>query len=416
MANKLALNNKILVHLPPLSCAILVSFVSLGSNFGTDMLFILLTELYLLFFLQYYDQQDDKSLLILAAISASASLLRWSGVLLIICGALLLTIIYRRRWLEWLVVNIKFGSFSSAPFLLWVVGRNYRLTHTFWGQRNLGEINPLENAAFSYQRISGWLFPSSITKRIDLVFLLAGIVILLVIFNRKNEWQVWLIATIKTRNIIFPVFAMVYAIFITFTTFTGDHIDSFDDRYQLILFIPLMIIFLIALDNLVLPHLGYYNKIPSAILIAFFGLWFAYQGFLIYRFIDASFQNGVDRYNVYNIADLHRSGFIGELEIFDFDNNLSIYSNNAAAVYFFTQQQVENSLYDTEHFIASDEYLLSPPRNWPDHSNGYLVWFTPNTKRNYFSPDQLSRIVNLRLLFKEGDGAIYQISNPNSQE
>jgi hypothetical protein len=287
----------------------------------------------------------------LALISSAASLLRWSGPVFIISGVILVTILHWKKWRTWLSRNLFFGALSSAPFILWVAGRNFQLTHTLLGPRDLNGISPLENLAFSYHRISAWLLPNSATKRTDLSLIILIFVFILVIINKKSSWTSFARNIFRGSDVVLVIFIPIYFLFITLTTFTGDHIDGYDDRYQVVLFIPLMVLGLIIFDSLVMPNLQKLNRWIYALPIALALAWFAYQGFLTYRFVFDSRANGIAFYNIYNTANYQRSGFIDFLRGYSFSSEIPVYSNNAAAVYFYTEHQVDNSLNDPNNFI-----------------------------------------------------------------
>lgn len=123
LASSLALKNKHLSLLPPIACAFMVSFAVLASNFGTDMLFILFTCLFLLTLKQYMKNPNMRMLSCMALVAACASLTRWSGVSLILIGLVCIAIVHAPPGSTWLRRSFVFGFVSSLPLLVWFGGQ-----------------------------------------------------------------------------------------------------------------------------------------------------------------------------------------------------------------------------------------------------------------------------------------------------
>ncbi len=404
-----ALDKRYWFYIGTFSISISVSLISLASNIVTDLSFILFSILFLLTMKSYCKNKSRKALLLMALIAGLSALLRWIGVSFILIGAVLISIQNWGRWKLWFKDNLIFGFLASLPFVLWTVGRNYSLTHNFVGHRSIADIDPFGNLAFSYARISQWFLPNSITKRVDIfIFLFIGILILALI-NKRGEIKKWGESLFGSSNIVFLIFIPVYFVSMIFTTITNDHTAQYDDRYQLIIFLPLLIILFITIEKLLLLRLAKWNRLANVAVIALLGVWLSYHGFLTYRFIQASLGEGVAYYNIYNVRDYRQSGFIDFLQHYEFIEDIPFYSNNASAVYLYTKRQVDNSSNDTISFLASDEYLMSEVISWPPEDMAYLIWFTPNLKRNYYSPAQLEAVSSLELVHSEPDGEVYLV-------
>jgi hypothetical protein len=50
--------------------------------------------------------------------------------------------------------------------------------------------------------------------------------------------------------------------------------------------------------------------------------------------------------------------------------------------------------------------------DWPGDENGYIIWFTPNEYMHLASPEDLSQIARLKLIYRDDYGEIYQLG-PN---
>lgn len=402
------LEKKYWFYIGVLSVSISVSLISLASNLVTDVSFILFSILFLLAMKSYYVKPTRQALLLMAAVAGLSALLRWIGISFIIIGAALVSIQNWGKWKAWLKEILPFAVLASLPLILWA-GRNYSLTHNFFGRRSASQIDLIGNLAFSYARISQWFLPNSITKRADLsIFFFLG-VLLLILINKRSEVKKQIREFILSSDVVYLIFISIYFVSVVFTTITSDHVDQYDDRYQFIIFLPLLIIIFIAIEKMLLPHLAKFGRLANVAIVAIFSVWLSYQGFLTYRFVEASLDEGVAYYNVYNVRDYRQSSFVSFLQDYEFAQGIPLYSNNASAVYLYTKRQVDNSASDSVNFLASPEFLLSELISWPSEDLVYLIWFTPNLKRNYYSPEQLEAVSSLELIHSEPDGQLYLI-------
>lgn len=392
-----------------LGVAISSSFLAIATNLGTDALFVAFSLLFLIYMGKYWETPRISKLVGLALIASLASLLRWTGVIFIVIGSVLILLCQMRNWSLFFRQSLLYAFVSSSGFLFWVVGRNYRLTHTLLGRRELGGIRPIENLQFSLNRITEWLMPNFVTKRIPLILVLLAIAFFLAYLNRNRSWRDLNNQLTNPQTMLISLFFVFYFSFIILTTFTGDHIDSFDDRYQLVMFIPLYIVLADFLDNMLAPHIrkNVYNFVLLLLVPGI--LWLGYHGFLTYRFVKQSANDGIPYYNIYNARNYHDSMFIDYFSDYDIPDGLPIYSNNAAAVYFFTRRQVNNSLNDPSGSSASLNYLEGQISAWPPEERAVLIWFTPNEKHNYYSPEELKLVSELTLIQDMPDGELYDV-------
>jgi hypothetical protein len=47
--------------------------------------------------------------------------------------------------------------------------------------------------------------------------------------------------------------------------------------------------------------------------------------------------------------------------------------------------------------------------DWPGEAGGYIIWFTPNEYKYLASPDDLGQIADLKLIYRDDHGEIYQL-------
>ena len=197
--------------------------------------------------------------------------------------------------------------------------------------------------------------------------------------------------------------------FITLTIYTGDHLisDYYDDRLQSPLFFGLMIGIFVSLDELVLSHIKENRKkLAELIITALFIDWSLYPINLMYKFVKYSLEDGVVAYNNYNTRSLNRSELVEFLRAFEFNDDLPIYTNYGEAVYLFTGRQSRSSPRDLLSYTARPEHVIPQVTNWPPQPEAYLIWFKSNEKRSYFSPDDLSQVSTMELLYEGKNGQV----------
>ena len=126
----------------------------------------------------------------------------------------------------------------------------------------------------------------------------------------------------------------VYFVAVTLTGYTGDHLESFDDRYQAPLYYFILLLLFVSLDELVFSHLrGRALTAALALVVAVFAVWGAYRLDLLVSFARASRGQGVVPYNTYNTQKLLRSGLVTFLQQHPFPPGAAIYTNETEALY-----------------------------------------------------------------------------------
>jgi hypothetical protein len=175
---------------------------------------------------------------------------------------------------------------------------------------------------------------------------------------------------------------LVYFVAVTLTGYTGDHLESFDDRYQAPLYYFILVLLFVSLEELVFSHLK--GRILTAVIVlvvAVFGVWGFYRTGLLVDFARHSRGQGVVAYNTYNTQRLRRSGLVTFLQQNPLPAGLTIYTNEPEAMYFLFNRQVEMAPYDGKNYYADPDRLQEYYPSWPAEGAAYLVWFKPNISR-----------------------------------
>ena len=336
-------------------------------------------------------------------------MLRWVGYLMILAEFILIVSVYRKNLKKAALYCIVFGGFAALPFIAWVVGRNYLLYHTFFGARDTALVSIPGNIVLTFVRMNRWVMPLSLTQILPPAVAWLLLFLVLLVINRKTDWIRWGQCWMSAHFLPILIFSILYYLFITLTIYTGDHIisDYYDDRLQAPLFFALIIGLFLSIDVLVLSHLkADWKKRADLVLTALFIVWSLYPINLIYKFISYSLKDGVVAYNNYNTRLLNHSSLVEFIRTFEFRDDHPIYTNYTEAVYLFTGRQARSSPVDNQSYRAEKEHVIPQLTSWPPQGAAYLIWFELREKRNYFSPDDLSQVSNMELLFEGTAGRV----------
>ena len=393
--------------------ALLSSSIALAANVATEPLFVVLILLFLWWGRRYFEDRAWSSLLLMGLAASLAPVLRWVGVTLAFTGVLFLLVVHWRDWWAWMRRSFAFGLLASAPFVLWTWGRNYRLVGNFVGPRQTqyDYIEPIGNLQLFYARIAQWFLPNTLTKRIEFGLIALVLLLALIVLGRQEGLQRWWRELVGSPNLITLIFSLFYFVFMIFVVATREHTEPYDDRYLVPLFIPLVLLVFHFLDAMIGGRVQVGSKWLRAGLVTGLVLWVAYQGFLSGRLILAAREEGMPYYNHFNTQSYRDSELLQRLEEFEFERGVPLYSNDAAAVYFYTGHVVRNSPSDSSNYVAADEAVAMDAQGWPREGRAYFAWLLPNWKKHYFSPEQLEAVAEFETLIAGEDGALYRVSS-----
>ncbi|MDH3944881.1 MAG: hypothetical protein OEV06_12375, partial [Anaerolineae bacterium] len=390
-----------------------VSFLSLGTNFSTDILFIIEFLIFITLAQNYIAQPKRSTLMWMGTAAAFSTFTRYSGAVLVLAGAVFVAIVYWKKWREMVVNGVVFGAIAGIPITLWVLLRNMPLTGTPAGGYDWKNVFILENIKFSFARMSQWLLPYEITSRFPSVVLLL-LVGLISGIGIKRAWKP-LKERLSTAQLI-PVWVMtiLYFPFVQLTSVTHDHIAIYDDRYQLPLFGLIAILILVTLSVIWSNPENEKALIRRRAFQLIMLIWLLYPIYSVYSFTRASYSQGVIYYNQYNLRAFRDTHFAESLQAYEFPTEARIYSNMSEGVYLLTRQQVYDSFYDTTAGFAgfaTSEYLEANHAAWEWGEPAYLVWFKPNEKNYYFTPEQLGAVFQMVLEFSMDGGHFFRVAN-----
>jgi hypothetical protein len=388
------------------------SYLVLASSIGSDSLFVVLLLAFFIASHYYLTTSSRRALWMMLILAALAPLQRFLGICIVAVGVLVVFVKNRDEPLKAAGKAFAFGLAASLPILVWVIGRNYRLYGSPTGPRQLGQAHIPENVAYVVRQILRWSVPLSILDLLPLWLIPALFLGILLLLARRRHWQTFFISLLRSPLWQMVIFSTLYLLIVIFTTITADHTYVYDDRFQSVVYVPLLVILISIILNLVIPPFMDRN-IPcsSPVAVILILVWSFYPIFTTYKYVKKSIQEGEAIYNMYNLRIYQESPVVNYLETHPLEPGALIYSNDPEVVYFFTRRSVHLSPRDLENDQRSQAYLLEHYSDWPEAQTAYLVWFAQRgDRKDYFTPEELEEIATLHPLIEtKKKGAIYLV-------
>ena len=142
-------------------------------------------------------------------------------------------------------------------------------------------------------------------------------------------------------------------------------------------------------------------------------VWFVYPVFSMQEYIRDGIMIGEpSNYNIYNKAFANQMPLIREARKLTLENpTIVIYSNYTSAVWFHLRRTVLQPPYQNMNLEDKDQLLELKAKyaGWPNTGEAYLIWFTPNEFLAYASPQHLKTIADLKVLYWDENGVIYDV-------
>jgi hypothetical protein len=389
------------------------SILRIYANIASEPLFITFMLIFFLSAAQYLQTKSQRALWIMFVMAGLATFQRYLGIILFGVGGLV--VLSKENWRGILQATPAI-IVSVLPIGAWALFHNYPVSGTFFGPRDLGAMFPLENISLSLTKILWWFIPRlSLTEPLILRpwTILIPLILILVIFNRKNNWLNWLKSLANIY--IWPglIFAIVYFLTLAFTVVTADHLDLTSDRYYIII-LPIVLTFLfVTFDKLILDHINSNNRVAQYVMIGIVGLWFIYPLYSMQEYLRTALVKGESsNYNIANSADFHERGVtIAAQKILAKDPSALVYSNYLNIVWFLFQHPVSEIPF-IDQSQSRDQQIAGIKQYYPDWppQSGYIVWYTPNEYHHIAAPDELTGIADLKLLYSDKSGQVYYVT------
>lgn len=388
------------------TAAVMASFAIVQSSLMalSEPLFILLVLLFLFSFEKYKLKKDYPSLIILSMWGALACLTRYTGVAVILTGAVCMLLQNKKENANKYYHSIVFLLIAGLPIGIWVI-RNYLLSGTFADHRGTSLYTLNDNFQLLYNTVVSWYLPmNSKTIYVVIMMILLAVWIIFSIRNAKDF-------AAEAFRLIGPglLFTVLYSGTIIITSTTTAY-DKISDRLLSPIFIPLLLIFLFAADRMLVWFKKYFDHQGSAILFGLlFIIFIRYPAKNTIHFMDDYIKMSGWGYNCNawqkseTIDYLLRGGHMGKIS--------ALYSNEPEAVYIFTNSKTSRSPLKT-FYNSSQLYNIKQDEEyaWHNSANVYLVWFNKTDRNFLFSIEELKNNVKMTEVEHLEDGEIYLIS------
>lgn len=374
----------------------------------SETLFIFLSLLFVFSSKFYSRTHSFSSLALIALISALASLTRYIGIFLIILGTINVLRIPEMKIKKKGEQLIFFIVLSSLPMIIWVI-RNFVISGTLTGMRQISQYTLVENLHAIILNVFKWYFPVQVASRQFRAIEIIGIVILtiLLIDNYYRMGKPKLNKLFSPLQIDLILFILLYIILLLSTSKTGFW-QLIDNRYLSPVFIPLTLLLLSWAQSITVNFTKYFSL---KIFLPFMSLFFL---LLLLHPINTTLRNTKELAHFrlgFNTQSYLRSETINFLLAHpSIADECTIYTNQPIEldliVYIPAKASPSKSTNDITSIVTDDVTKLSDL--WPN-SQSCLVWFTSSEKNDFFSINDLQKIVNLKIQYSFNDGTIYTI-------
>lgn len=268
------------------------------------------------------------------------------------------------------------------------------------------------------QQLMRWVIPYSILSRLNWIYILVGVILIVITGNRRSDFLAW--AKQFSTSSFFPIniFIGIYTSFVILTA-SNEHLDIFDDRYSIVI-LPALLPVLFQTFIALRPR--YLRKISQkAIYIGitiFFIFWLAYPLNVTRKYITASLANGEASYNIYNTRALRTSEMTEVIESLPIQSGSRVYSNYETAAWFLTRvSQITSLPLDYSQRTDRNSFYYPPSQDvasfFGKDTYGYIIWIKVLTFKDfyYMHPSQLSDYANINLIFSNEDVEIFTIAS-----
>jgi hypothetical protein len=386
-----------------------VSLLSVIANIGTDPLFTALMLLFLLMANRYLATGGGWSWVGMALLACLASLQRLPGVTLIATGAILIFYTNRKNITRGILQGALFSVLTFLPLAAWLVLYNYLQNRTLAGGYLFVNTVPFFNLQNSLQKIVHWFVPYFVSAHVPPSLIVGLPVLALLLVSRRQDWMRW-------GNRLFhpPVLSslILTGLYYTFIILTINSVDTkfpLYDRYYIVILAPLLVLIFATVQELVIFRVKQRPNLARLVILIVFALWLIYPVFSVYKYVRLTRVEGDVTYNLYNTRALHQSNIVRVLQEIGKEDGQTIYSNYQAAAWFYTRENVSESPRGSILEKINVENLLKTYQGWPWDKPGYLVWFLPNDYKHVLGPQNLARLAELELIYKDKDGEVYRV-------
>lgn len=371
----------------------------------SEPLFILCVMLSIFFMNTYFEKRDIKSLFLLSLSVALSCLIRYSGISLILWGALIILFLNRTNLKNGMMHLSLFILISALPVGAWLI-RNHSISGTFFGARG-SSLNTLsQELGYVFNNLIYWYMPAAIANHRSLLVLVSVLTGFLVGISSKDSWQNVKVSLRQITPIF--LFIIIYTAFLIISALTMP-LEPISNRYLAPIYIPLTLLLLILVQAFVEPYQKRYSKtIMNAIMIIGISIW------LVYPFRSTMFeavnlvQNGL-RYSskVWITSETIRYLFDHQ----ELESECKIYTNDPFAAYILANLVVKTSPVRYPYEFPTMLNDISKLRgSWPEENDTCLIWFDVTNRKDLFTLEELQTVANFTTINHLKDGSIYFVT------
>ncbi len=393
--------------LASLFVALSLSSLRIHATIGADPFYLTLTLAFLLAVDPYVRKKSYTAFAWMVVLSMLAPMQRYVGPALGVTAGFVILIENLKSARVLLRDGFVLGLLSILPIGWWLGIHNIMTYGTLWGTSS-PPSDVWMNITLALTKMLHWFAPyhpllmPALTRPLIPLGVLA-LTLILINWKNRDNLRVWWNGLWATSAYPTMIHALVYFAAVALTIVTGDHLDLTSDRYYVILLAPTIIIVLVTFDALLRPHVRLTSRQTSYGLALLFAVWSVYPGYSVFKYLaNARVQGEPSNYNFYNNRTFHEMPIVAEMQrLRAAQPDAVFYSNYVDAVWFFTREAASVL---PRRSVGIENYT-----GWPYDRPGYLVWFEPNEYIHLFSPEELSELADLRLIFEDKSGRIYYV-------
>jgi hypothetical protein len=391
------------------ACAALATLFSrvlftIGVMAWTEMLFAVLTLLFLVAAGKYRRSGDRSAVVWMGVLAGLACLTRYVGITLILSAFLVILLTRtnrpRSRWTH----AALFMLIAVLPFALWIV-RNRVVSGTPLGERAPATFPLPLSLQFTWRTFASWYLPVWATPHrwisAGLGAFVLGLAALGAVARRKRTED-------GESDVSIPLFFIVVYVGVLVWTSSIAAYDRIGDRLLAPVFVPATLLLL----QLLRAAPGFFKRrwagracvvVVSALVLATLGSW------AMTARSNAAYRAKVGA-GGYNMAEWQENRFCESLRSHGIPRGHAVYSNAPDAVYFFTNVPTMKS--PLKKASTARKWVTDaerPEKPWPDKSPAVLVWFQTKYKREQFAPEELESFARMQTVSVFPDGMIYLV-------
>lgn len=383
----------------------------------TELLFICILLLYLMFSEFYLEKGDIKSLVLLSLSAALACLTRYIGIILILTGTVSIIFFRGDRLRSKIEHVILFMAISAFPISLWVI-RNVVLSGTLFGPRAPSIFTFSQNITYTLRTILSWyLVPKDLSAHnptlVGINLVLMGLALLSVtvgvLVGRTSFGNWWKVRALLSEIRLPLLFIVLYIGFLVVSSTTTAY-DRIDDRLLSPVFVPITLVLLFLASKIVAASSQSWlsPKGVNILLGATIGMWLLYSSAIAGRVIVETMRHGI-KFSSQSWKSSQTLEYLRKNQTRF--SGCVIYSNEPNALYILANLKSKAAPTRTEYNSPRIVNDLSHLRGrWPHGKNVFLVWFDRIHRKNMFSFDELQSVANITPIIRFDDGAVYSVT------